>query len=75
MAIRKQQEELARQQQMLLAQQESQRSLEQDGPKLVMKSGQYPMAGFTNKYLICFVIVLTICIGVIVGALLFKLTH
>lgn len=74
MAMKQKQEQLAYQEQMNL-EEEQQRNLEQQGPKLIMKSGQYPMAGFTNKYLICFVIVLTVCIGIIIGALLFKLTH
>lgn len=47
--------------------------VEEKGPKLTLNSKSYPMAGFTNKYLMVFVVIITSCIGIIVGALLFKI--
>lgn len=44
--------------------------LENNGPTLALKN-----AAFTNKYLLVFIIILTICFGIIFGTLLFNLTH
>ena len=38
-------------------------------------NNKYKYAGFTNKYLIIYIIIMTICIGIIVGAVIFKLTN
>lgn len=72
MAMRQKQMEEEAARQKALEEQQRQQELAQQGPKLVLRGGDY---GFTNRYLVIFVIVLTICIGVIIGALLFKLTH
>lgn len=47
--------------------------IKEDGPKLIIGGNKY--AAFTNKYLLAFIIILTVCLGVLIGALLFKLTH
>lgn len=48
----------------------------EEGPVLSMYSkNKYKYAGFTNKYLIIYIMIMTICIGVIVGAAIFKLTN
>lgn len=48
----------------------------EEGPVLSMYGkNKYKYAGFTNKYLIIYIIIMTICIGVIVGAAIFKLTN
>ena len=47
-----------------------------EGPVLSMYgNNKYKYAGFTNKYLIIYIIIMTICIGIIVGAVIFKLTN
>ena len=49
--------------------------LEEAGPILRMGNGERRYAGFTNKYLIIYLVIMTICIGVIIGAALFKMTR
>lgn len=49
--------------------------LEEAGPVLRMGNGERRYAGFTNKYLIIYLVIMTICIGVIIGAALFKMTR
>lgn len=49
--------------------------LEEAGPILRMGNGERRYAGFTNKYLIIYLVIMTICIGVIIGATLFKMTR
>lgn len=49
--------------------------LEEAGPILRMGNGERRYAGFTNKYLIIYLVIMTICMGVIVGAALFKMTR
>lgn len=46
---------------------------EKEGPVLSIYQNKYKYAGFTNKYLIIYIIIMTICIGVIIGAAIFKL--
>ena len=45
---------------------------EQKGPVLKYPGYKSSNAAFTNKYLLIYVVLITICIGFIVGALLFK---
>lgn len=45
---------------------------EQKGPTLKYPGYKYGSAAFTNKYFLIYIVLLTICIGFIVGALLFK---
>ena len=49
--------------------------LEEAGPILRMGNGERRYAGFTNKYLIIYLVIMTICMGVIIGAALFKMTR
>lgn len=49
--------------------------LEEAGPVLRMGNGERRYSGFTNKYLIIYLVIMTICIGVIIGAALFKMTR
>lgn len=49
--------------------------LEEAGPVLRMGNSERRYAGFTNKYLIIYLVIMTICIGVIIGAALFKMTR
>lgn len=49
--------------------------LEESGPILRMGNGERRYAGFTNKYLIIYLVIMTICMGVIIGAALFKMTR
>lgn len=45
------------------------------GPVLKLNNSNYSMAGFSNKYILAFIIIMSSCIGLILGALLFKLLH
>lgn len=49
--------------------------LEEAGPILRMGNGERRYAGFTNKYLIIYLVIMTICMGVIIGAALFKMAR
>ncbi|NLC48099.1 MAG: hypothetical protein GX758_01890, partial [Tenericutes bacterium] len=42
------------------------------GPTLSLTGSKYPLAGFIDKYTLTFFIIMTSCIGILVGALLFK---
>lgn len=55
-----------------LQQEESKMIEEQKGPVLKYPGYKYGNAAFTNKYLLIYIVLITICIGFIVGALLFK---
>lgn len=50
-------------------------SLEEAGPVLRMNSGDKRYAGYTNKYFVAYIIIMTICIGIILGAAIFKILH
>ena len=45
--------------------------LEESGPKMALTNKN--SLGFTNKWMVCYIVVLTICLGIILGAMLFKL--
>ncbi|UKI57604.1 MAG: hypothetical protein L6V81_09900 [Clostridium sp.] len=50
-------------------------SLNNDGPVLRMNSNDRRFAGFTSKYLIAYIVIMTICLGIILGATVFKFIH
>ncbi len=50
-------------------------SLNNDGPVLRMNSNDKRFAGFTSKYLIAYIVIMTICLGIILGATVFKFIH
>lgn len=55
-----------------LQEEESKMIEEQSGPVLRYPGYKYGSAAFANKYMLIYVVLITICIGFIVGALLFK---
>lgn len=55
-----------------LQEEESKMIEEQSGPVLRYPGYKYGSPAFTNKYMLIYVVLITICVGFIVGALLFK---
>lgn len=50
-------------------------TLDNSAPVLRMNSSDKRYAGFTSKYLVAYIVVMTICLGIILGAAIFKIIN